>query len=315
MKIKLITLLLFLLTGFFVSVSCADVIVENDGVKTVENDNIVAAFYLWRQINELRRNPVQTMTNLGLDVENIREQLGTQSWILDRSLKPLALDLHLYSVANNHIQDMKINKYFGYTSPIDPMPLDVRVAQTGYMAKEVGESLGALSFKSYLEFIEAANIILANMIKDELLAFNPHLRLFSDVFTEIGVSMELAKFTFSEFTFSEIPEIRAYVVVVDYAKPVNPRSYVIGNVMKKVNDGSLFSPDDTLSGFIVEFRDVMFFGGEQVAETPFLGAYQFLRVSPYYMTLTAVTDLYLHPKGENSFWDVPGNLLEDIVIH
>ena len=142
LKIRFATLILCFVMWSFVAVSYADIsLTGNNDVKLVENDNITASFYLWRQINELRRDPVQTMINLGLDVEGIRGQLGNEAWILDRSLKPLALDLRLYSVANNHIQDMKANKYFGYTSPVNPVPLNVRIAQTGYLAKEVGSSL------------------------------------------------------------------------------------------------------------------------------------------------------------------------------
>lgn len=305
--IRSTALILSFLIVFFVSNSFGNTIelIENHD-KDNGYDHTAVAFYLWRQINNLRHNPVQTMLDLELDVENIRERLGTEAWILDRTLAPLALDLRLYTTASSHIQDMKKNSYFGYVSPVDPIPLNVKIAETGYMASEVGESLGALSFNSYLEFIEAVNMILANMIKDELFASNPYLRLFSETFTEIGLSVDL-----SLLTFGDGKEIRAYVVVINYAKPIHKRSFVIGNVMQETDDSKLF-PTDTVNEFTVKYRGTMFFSTEQIAGTPFLGAYQFPRVSSYYMTLTAVKDSYI--EGEIYFSGKRGNLLKDIIV-
>ena len=128
-------------------------------------ENLGQTLYIWRLVNEVRQNPVQSLSALGIDINAVRAHLGEESWILDRRLPPLALNFNLHQSAAQHNKEMINNGYIVYTSPDGELSLEVRIASTGYDAVQTGESIGALTFDTYRDSFDSAKIILINMIK------------------------------------------------------------------------------------------------------------------------------------------------------
>ena len=130
-------------------------------------DDLEASYYLWRMINEARRNPLETLEKIGIDEQAARESLGIDQWILDQNLPPLAWNQNLFDAASKHNQDMGENLYYSHDS-LDGTTYLERIEASGYNALFVGESLGALSFGAYLDPLKAAEILFEFMLKDEL---------------------------------------------------------------------------------------------------------------------------------------------------
>ncbi len=305
MKLKIKICLLFLSAFLIVSFSIKPVAIGAD------YDNINQALYIWRLINDVRRDPVKSLSALGIDIDSVRAHLGNEAYILDRSLPPLAFNFDLFDSADAHNKDMINSGYIDYTSSNNnATPLVFRILLSGYDAVKLGESIGALTFDTYKDPYDSAKVIFTNMIKDELLADYPrNYRIFSDLFTEIGIAMKAGYLSLNG-SFTK----RAYVVTMDFGMPVQKRYYVIGNIVKSnSNNTGLFQPGDGIGGVKIVFTDV-FKNIEQTAvSTPEVGAFQFLKYSSTYLVLKT-----LNNDGScssvKSFWGVDGNELQDLSI-
>ncbi|SLM30365.1 exported hypothetical protein [Desulfamplus magnetovallimortis] len=186
-----------------------------------------AEAYLWKLINEARSRPSAAVDAWDIDKETAKEALGENSWILDlkSGLPPLAWNPMLADSASAHNLDMIERYYYSYTSP-EGDGVKERVSRQGYIASETGETLGILSFYLYVDPMEAVEDIFSNMIRDELDPAPGYSKnIFSTAFTEIGIS-----FVSTQFSFDEENPFNAYVVTVDFAKPSESRSYILGNI-------------------------------------------------------------------------------------
>ena len=239
-------------------------------------ENFGQSLYIWRLVNEVRQNPVQSLSALGIDVNAVRMHLGVESWIIDRKLPPLALNFNLHQSAEQHNEDMINNGYIAYTSPDGEPSFEDRISSTGYDAVHTGESIGALTFATYMDSFDSAKVILVNMIKDELFADYPrNYRIFSGIFTEIGLSMRAGNISFDQNSTE-----KAYVVVMDFGLPVEKRSFIIGNTLKPALNGGIFDFKRGVGGVAVVFKDVFRNIEQTSVSTPALGAFQFLKKSP-----------------------------------
>lgn len=189
-----------------------------------------AGAYLWKLINEARSRPAEAIKAYDIDYENARQALGQDEWILELQdgLPPLAWNTMLQDTADYHNNDMIARKYYSYTSPEpENVSFNDRIVNSGYNPIATGESLGILSFYIYVDPVKAVESIFENMLRDEL---NPEQNysknIFNTQFTEIGISFISTTFSFTE----DAPTLNAYIVTVDFAKPVEMRSYILGNI-------------------------------------------------------------------------------------
>ncbi|GEM_PF-613284 len=272
-------------------------------------DNISQVIYIWRLINDVRHDPVKSLSALGIDIDAMRTHLGNDSFILDRTLPPLAFNFDLFDSAEAHNKDMINSGYLNYTGSGNATPLVFRILLSGYDAVKVGESIGALTFDTYKDPFDSAKIIFANMIKDELLADYPrNYRIFSDLYTEIGIAMRTGYFSFN----NSAPK-RAYVVTMDFGMPVQKRYYVIGNILKPGTGNGLFEPGNGVGGVKIVFTDVFKNIKQTAISTSQTGAFQFLKYSSTYLVLKT-----LNKDGScssvKSFWGVDKNEIQDLTI-
>ncbi len=200
--------------------------------KAMAFNDLEAGIYLWKLINEARARPTEVIKAYGIDPQSAKRALGDDAWILEleSGLPPLAWNSSLEGSATSHNNDMINRQYYSYTSP-EGLSFHDRILNSGYNPLLTGESLGILSFYIYVDPIKAVEGIFENMLKDEL---NPELgykkNIFSKDFTEIGISFVSTIFSFGKDLSGKDITLNAYLVTADFAKPVELRAYILGNI-------------------------------------------------------------------------------------
>ncbi|MBF0111310.1 MAG: hypothetical protein HQK74_01085 [Desulfamplus sp.] len=195
------------------------------------NDSEATA-YLWKLINEARLRPAKTVEAYRIDYQRAKDSLGDDGWILELEdgLPPLALNAKLTEMSSAHNQDMIGRQYYSYTSP-EGISFNDRIVNSGYNPAITGESLGILSFYIYVDPLKAVEGIFENMLRDEL---NPDFgypkNIFNKDFTEIGISFISTTFSLGKDSSGKDITLNAYLVTADFAKPVEPRTYILGNI-------------------------------------------------------------------------------------
>jgi len=240
-----------------------------------------ASAYLWRLVNQARVHPLQTIQDQGIDEEAAREALGDDAWILDQGLPPLAWNDSLFQAASGHNQDMVAQLYYGSTG-LDGSSVADRIAARDYEAQASDELLGAMAFSGFMEPLEAAKLTFVSWLMDELNpAYGGARRIFSREFTEMGISFNAAVLDLGP----DVPH-NVYVVVADFAMPLVPRVYLIGNIYEDVNGDGQWELGEGKEGVEVLVRDVAR-GESQRWTSGFLGAYQ-IAVADFYFTITVL---------------------------
>lgn len=194
------------------------------GAPSAKADLRAQAYLLWQQINEARRNPRQAMARLGVSEQTAVAALGSDAWLLDQGLPPLAWNAQLQSAAQNHGRDMVGRLYYSHVSPSGAAP-STRIAATGYEAVATDETLAALVFELYLDANVALAALFDNMLLDELTGVAGVSRnIFSTTLTEVGIGF-LAE---SVALLDGKPYV--YLVVADFGAPVETRYFAVGQI-------------------------------------------------------------------------------------
>ena len=237
MKIKFIKILM-----------CVYIAVFGGVVESFAFDDDDAAAYLWKLINEARARPVAAIDAYYIDPEEARDALGADGWILEleNGLPPLAWHGMLAASSADHNRDMIERSYYNYTSP-EGIGVHDRITAKGYDPLVTDEALGILYFYLYVEPMEAVEGIFENMLRDEL---NPGLdypkNIFGKNFTELGISFISTQLSFEEKIFN------AYIVTIDFARPVEKRSYLLGNVYSHTEYDQAYYIDGVGELFVAE---------------------------------------------------------------
>ena len=223
---------------------------------------------LLEMINKARNDPYQALEMAGVDEASAREALGDYAWVLDQGLPPLAWNEQLHEAARGHSLDMIKHAYFSEISPDGEGPSE-RVAATGYEALYVGETLGALVSEHFVDPIEIACLIYENMVRDKKNIFNPEV-------IEVGIGFEKVAVNPDDWD-----SLIAYVVVADFARPAEPRTFLVGNVYYDRDGDGSFDPLEGIAGLKISLKPLF---GPGVSETTIhsgpLGSYQ-LELHPF----------------------------------
>ena len=122
---------------------------------------------LLQLINEARENPLIVATSLGMDAEQILQDLPELKDILTNGLPPLSFNENLYAAAGAHTRDMLEHGYYSHIS-LDGRTFEERIRASGYVPTATGESLGMLAFFNFIQPAKAVELIFENMFRDEL---------------------------------------------------------------------------------------------------------------------------------------------------
>jgi len=198
------------------------------------------AVQLLLQLNEARRDPLACAARLGINDDVVYAKFVGDSWILDRGLPPLAWNGLLADSTVAHGRDMFDRVYYDHLTP-EGETVAQRVAGTGYHAAIVGETMNALFFvNNYIPAADALSLLVDAILRDELTG-NPHvgLNIFSPDVTEVGVS----------FLAESIAELNnnpyVYLLILNFAQPVEPRYFIVGNV----DSGNRLAMKNSYTGF------------------------------------------------------------------
>ena len=227
--------LLFPTLSVMAATNVAMPVTEEDRQQVLEAQK----YLFWKQINEARRNPRAALARIGVSEEQARAALGLGAWILDKGLPPLAWSDQLNVSASAHGRDMINNLYYGYQSLDGRGPAE-RIAGTGYEALVEDETLGVLLFATYVDYELAVTILFDNMLRDELTgAAGARRNIFSPVLTDVGISF------FAETLTLLADQPYAYLLVLDFAKPLQARPFLIGTI----ESGTKLATRDLCTGF------------------------------------------------------------------
>lgn len=152
------------------------------------NDEMAAPeSYLLEKINQARRNPSLAMVAMGLDPEQIIEEMPDLRDAVRYGLPTLSANSMLSSAAKSHTAEMFKKNYYGYKSA-DGKTVYERVEEAGYRAAYCVESLGMVRFQNYLPKTSAVDFIFKNMFLDELDPGRDSARIIlSPLVSEIGI--------------------------------------------------------------------------------------------------------------------------------
>ena len=122
---------------------------------------------LLQLINDARENPLIVASSLGMDADQILQNLPKLEDILINGLPPLIFNENLCAAAGAHTKDMLENNYYSHNS-LDGRTCDDRIVESGYVPTATGESLGMLAFSNFIHPAAAVALIFKNMFRDEL---------------------------------------------------------------------------------------------------------------------------------------------------
>ncbi len=217
-------------------------------------DEVDATTYFWKLINEARARPQALINAYGMDRTKAEAALGSDSWILELEdgLPPLAWHDLLAQSATAHNQDMIDRHYYSYitldrrTESGDAWGVHDRMMAEGYDPLFSGETLGIVNLYLYQDPMAAVEGLFENMVRDEL---NPSMdypkNILGKTYTEIGIAFQSTQFTL--LVDGEDQTFNAYVVTLDFAKPVEKRSHVLGHLYQD-GIGSVSVAQDDLAG-------------------------------------------------------------------
>jgi hypothetical protein len=207
-----------------------------------DQERVASAIFLWQLVNEARTHPLETIQSLGIDEGAARQALGDDAGLLDTGLPPLAWDNLLSMASMGHNLEMVNQLYYSSTALDGSLPAD-RIAVAGYQACQAGELLGAMAFSVYMAPEEAARLVFAGWLRDELdpSRIGPR-HIFSRDYSEVGYS-----FVGAVLKISDAPP-NVYVVVADFARPVVPRFFLLGTVYADANGDGCWSAGEGLPG-------------------------------------------------------------------
>lgn len=227
-----------------------------------------ASLFLWRLINQARVHPESTIQSLGIDETAARQALGDEQWIIDKGLPPLAWNDKLAEAALGHGNDMIANLYYSSVGLDASTPGD-RMRAAGYDPVSEGETLGIVSFSGFIGPMEAVRVVFNNWVRDEL---NPARQkgrqIFNAEFFEMGGGFIGAVLHLG----ADIPP-NIYLAVAEFARPVKPHPYVIGNVYRDLNHNGSMESNEVVVGATVVVGGIGSAGSAQVVSGAF-GEYQ-----------------------------------------
>lgn len=246
-------------------------------------------------LNAARNDPGLALLNAGIDPESAAQAYGDLAWALTRPLAPLAWDETLHGTATAHNRDMFDQLYFGTVSPDGLTPFD-RVASTGYDPANVGESLGmilgALDLTQVEAPLDAARRLYEKILKDDVdPQSNAERNIFDPFMSEIGIGVD----TVFRDSGGGDGQSFLYVVVADFAEPLEHRSFVMGTVYEDRNKNGAIDEDEGIPGLKITLKPK-----DSVDETDIVAG----KTGPtgrYQMTLSSVSpglvELYVEWEG------------------
>jgi len=207
-----------------------------------------ALFIQW--VNEARANPWAEAERLGLDVTELRNEVGesvASQW--DEGLPPLLWNEQLASAATCHVQDMLDRVYYSHMSP-DGLGTDERIRATGYNSMFWGESLGGVAFIKIISDEKAAHIIYKGLLKDAFRQGPEGAPLLDPLLRDIGLCLGGGQLLFENSWYN------VYILTCDLGRMHEPVSdgqegVLWGHVYQDLNGNGRYDEGEGIEGALV----------------------------------------------------------------
>ncbi len=209
-------------------------------------------------INQARYRPLDVISSLGMDPDQVLADRPELTDILTNGLPPLTVDLLLYAAAAVHAGDMLEEGYFSHDSPEGETFRD-RIAEAGYDPEVAGESLGMSYYRPDEELpLDRAQGLLYDLFLCELeegadrAILNPDLR-------DVGVGLIAGE---SE-PLATICSDHILFMVADFAAPAGADESVprlVGVAYEDRNGDLLYDRSEGLGGLAVGIEGETFSG-------------------------------------------------------
>ena len=241
------------------------------GTGFAEDKNAVAKFYFFHRLNTARTAPQKAIAGTGVDPSKVKSFPGQPFWDPDTGVEPVAWNNALYTAAAGHLEDMVSRLYYSSTGPDGKTEAD-RIRSRGYDFVKTGEALGIVAFDKYIGPFEAVDILFSRLLKEEILSHTPGDRTFlHHEFREAGIAFEAKVVD----TGGKAP-LNLYLLVADFAEPVQERSFVTGVYYSDTDLDGWFDPGEELSGVDIVLENFSFGTAASMQTTP-LGGFQFVQ--------------------------------------
>ena len=167
-------------------------------------------------INQARENPLAMASSLGMDPDQILEDLPELTEILTEGIPPLSFNEKLYAAAGAHAQDMLENGYYSYTS-LDGRSAEDRIAENGYFSPVLGETLRLLATVDFVEPAEGTAMLFEQMFRHELSVNCVDRNMLNPEFKDVGVRIAVSSpGTWEESSFGLYNNCYTLLLVADF---------------------------------------------------------------------------------------------------
>jgi hypothetical protein len=140
-------------------------------------------------INEARLNPLEAISKVGLDPDEVLKENPELSDILINGLPALTKHSSLDEAANDHAEDMLANGYFSSIS-LNGKSVSDRLRDVGYIAAQSDESIGMISFINFMPKSNAVYQIFKTMLRDELkVGYAGKRKIFNPDMMDLGIAV------------------------------------------------------------------------------------------------------------------------------
>lgn len=214
----------------------------------LQQESVEALFLQW--INEARANPWAEAERLGLNVTELREQVGelvASQW--DEGLPPLEWNEQLASAATYHVQDMFERFYYSHTTPEGIGP-EERIRAAGYEPIFYGESLGGVAFMmGVIPAEQAARIIYEGLLMDAFSQGSEGAPLLDPLLRDIGLYLGGGRLLFEDIWYN------VYILACDLGlmQEVAPDGQGIlwGHVYQDLNGNGRYDYGEGIQGSLL----------------------------------------------------------------
>lgn len=210
----------------------------------LQQESAEALFLQW--VNEARANPWAEAERLGLNVTELREQVGesvASQW--DEGLPPLEWNEQLALAATCHVQDMLDRVYYSHVSPEGVGP-EQRIRSAFYDPIFYGESLGGVAFTKVISAEKAAHIIYEGLLMDALCQGSEGAPLLDPLLRDIGLCLGGGQLLLEDSWYN------VYILTCDLGRmhePVSDGQGILwGHVFKDLNGNGRYDQGEGIQG-------------------------------------------------------------------
>jgi len=213
----------------------------------LQQESAEALFLQW--VNEARANPWAEAERLGLNVTELRNEVGesvASQW--DEGLPPLEWNEQLALAATCHVQDMLGRLYYSHVSP-DGVGPEQRIRSAFYDPIFYGESLGGVAFIKIISAEKAAHIIYEGLLRDAFRQGPEGAPLLDPLLRDIGLYLGGGQLLLEDSWYN------VYILTCDLGrmnKPVYDSQGVLwGHVFKDLDGNGRYDQGEGIEGSLL----------------------------------------------------------------